>query len=189
MKTYIYAIKNLINNKMYIGSTKSLKSRKYEHFYQLKKGTHHSEHLQKSYNKYGKSNFAFYILLECSPEERKEKELYYIELNKTSNREFGYNVYEPNEDNFKCSEQTKEKLRNSDYCIAVDAYCIKELTKIGTYDSFQKCYRSIGINNKMISQILQGKRKSYKGVTFTLKDVPLNYTPSNKQRDMSKFRK
>jgi len=31
---YIYAIKNLINDKMYVGSTKSIKRRKYHHFYQ-----------------------------------------------------------------------------------------------------------------------------------------------------------
>lgn len=58
----IYVIKNLINNKVYIGSSKNLTRRKNRHFLELKKQIHHNNYLQNSYNKYGKTAFVFHIL-------------------------------------------------------------------------------------------------------------------------------
>ena len=65
MKAYIYCIKNIITNKIYIGSTKNFKSRLWYHFYHLKNNKHHSIHLQRSYDKYGKENFNATIIEEC----------------------------------------------------------------------------------------------------------------------------
>lgn len=58
----IYRITNLVNNKTYVGSSVNLKNRKKIHFLDLKKGKHHNEHLQKSYNKYGLEKFKWEIL-------------------------------------------------------------------------------------------------------------------------------
>ena len=61
----IYQIRNLINNKIYIGSTwKELRFRKAEHLSQLRGNYHHSQYLQNSFNKYGIDNFSFEILEE-----------------------------------------------------------------------------------------------------------------------------
>jgi excinuclease UvrABC nuclease subunit len=46
MKSGIYCIKNIINDKMYIGSAVNLKTRRYEHFHFLTKNKHHNRHLQ-----------------------------------------------------------------------------------------------------------------------------------------------
>ena len=62
MNGYIYEIKNLTNNKRYIGSTLHLARRKTRHFSSLKLNKHHNIHLQRSYNKYGKHNFEFIVL-------------------------------------------------------------------------------------------------------------------------------
>lgn len=193
MKTYIYAIKNLVNNKVYIGSTKSIKRRQHEHFYHLKKQTHHSYHLQQSYNKYGKDKFAFYILEECSIDNRKEKEIYYIESYKCYKREFGYNVYEPDSNNFKCSEETRFKIQNTDYIkdkrVSVDAYTTEGVFK-GNFVSLADCAKEFGIPNCIVGQILNNKgRKSFKGLTFTFEREPFTYQTSVMKRDMQRFYK
>lgn len=59
---YIYIIENLINHKIYLGSTKDPKKREHRHFYELDAGTHHNIYLQRSYNKYKENNFKFLIL-------------------------------------------------------------------------------------------------------------------------------
>jgi len=59
----IYSIINKINNACYIGSSKSNgESRWKRHLNDLNKNIHHSQHLQRAYNKYGKENFIFFIL-------------------------------------------------------------------------------------------------------------------------------
>lgn len=58
----IYCIKNLINNKGYIGKSKNIPKRWEKHLYALKSNTHPNSHLQSSFNKYGEVNFSFLIL-------------------------------------------------------------------------------------------------------------------------------
>lgn len=59
----IYQIKNIVNNKIYIGSTiRATYIRKYEHFSELKNNKHCNNHLQKAWNKYGEDKFEFSIL-------------------------------------------------------------------------------------------------------------------------------
>lgn len=61
-KQVIYVIINKINNNEYIGSTIDFSRRKRTHLNLLRKGEHHSNYLQNSYNKYGEDNFEFKIL-------------------------------------------------------------------------------------------------------------------------------
>jgi group I intron endonuclease len=67
MKSGIYRIRNLINNKIYIGSSKDLEDRWNDHKRDLNYNTHHCDHLQNAWNKYGEKNFVFEIINECSP--------------------------------------------------------------------------------------------------------------------------
>lgn len=55
----IYFIKNIVNNKIYIGSTINFKERWHEHVRLLKKQKHHCLHLQNSWNKYSEKSFIF----------------------------------------------------------------------------------------------------------------------------------
>jgi group I intron endonuclease len=66
----VYEIWMPSKNKSYIGSSLDCGKRIVEHFRQLRKGTHHSNHLQNAYNKYGKSVFVCTILFQCKPEGR-----------------------------------------------------------------------------------------------------------------------
>lgn len=62
MKSGIYKITNLINNKVYIGSSKNLNNRLNKHKSDLNRNIHYNKHLQSSYNKYGSNNFKFEII-------------------------------------------------------------------------------------------------------------------------------
>ena len=62
----VYIIQNTTTNLYYIGSSKDIKNRWRQHRYLLRRGQHHSPHLQRSWDKYGEESFVFEILEECS---------------------------------------------------------------------------------------------------------------------------
>ena len=67
----IYKIKNNINDKVYIGSTKDFEKRKSRHLNELKNNKHHSIYFQRFYNKYiDKVELDFEILFTTSAEGR-----------------------------------------------------------------------------------------------------------------------
>jgi hypothetical protein len=190
MKTVIYSITNTMNNKRYIGSSKSYKRRWYEHLYQLKNNYHHSIYLQRTYNKYGKSILEFEILEECTIENRKERELYYITLYKAFDKNYGYNNQEPNKERFKHSDETKEKMfqsRLKGYKVSpIDVYLI-DGTFYNTFRSIKACSECMNIPQSVIYRIFRKEGKQFKGYTFFKNGEKFSYTPSKMQRDMSNF--
>lgn len=79
-KSGIYQIRNIVNDKVYIGSAIYLKGRKNIHLYHLRNNKHHSQYLQKSFNKYGEENFVFEVLeFVESKENLIEREQFYID--------------------------------------------------------------------------------------------------------------
>lgn len=92
-KGTIYKIENLVNGKVYVGQTSNFKARRRNHCNLLIRGSHYNRHLQKSWNKYGKSNFKIYILEQgnYSPQELDALEIKYIEKFKTHDPQYGYN--------------------------------------------------------------------------------------------------
>jgi group I intron endonuclease len=65
----IYFIRNIINNKVYIGSSSNIYRRYLCHRQRLLTDKHHCKHLQNSVNKYGINNFEFKIIAKC-PKQR-----------------------------------------------------------------------------------------------------------------------
>ena len=89
----VYQIKNIKNNKVYIGSSKDIGSRWAEHKRDLKVGVHRNQHLQKSYNKYGKNNFVFEILEYIDDINiQYEREQWWINFKNACNDNYGYNI-------------------------------------------------------------------------------------------------
>lgn len=58
----IYAIRNTVNGNLYIGSAVNCRRRWYKHRSNLRQGSHHSEHMQRAYEKYGAQAFEFSII-------------------------------------------------------------------------------------------------------------------------------
>jgi group I intron endonuclease len=89
MKTGIYKITNIVNDKIYIGSALNISKRWSIHKRQLLLNKHHSIKLQRSYDKHGINNFKIDIIEECDIEILIEREQYFIDLYNSYNT--GYN--------------------------------------------------------------------------------------------------
>jgi len=58
----IYKIRNVVNQKFYVGSTTDTRERFRTHRSRLRKGNHHAKHLQAAWNKYGEDCFKFEVV-------------------------------------------------------------------------------------------------------------------------------
>lgn len=110
--TGIYKIRNIVNNKVYIGSAVDIKKRWRDHKWYLKENKHHNSHPQASYNKYGLEIFEFLIELKCSINDLLTEEKKLIDYYNAKNSKYGYNINDPKEIQFgiKCSDETKQIL-------------------------------------------------------------------------------
>jgi group I intron endonuclease len=89
----IYQIRNIKNDKIYIGSTINFKNRFYQHIRELNKGIHHSAKLQKSWNIHSQDNFVFEVLEIANNLDRES--LYELEqkyLDEFKPYEMGFNI-------------------------------------------------------------------------------------------------
>lgn len=91
MRFKIYCIKNLINGKVYIGKSTDVKKRWETHKKNASKSI--NRRLYDSMNKYGYDNFIVDVIDESDCEiSINDKERYYIKLNNSNLKEFGYNM-------------------------------------------------------------------------------------------------
>lgn len=106
----IYKITNILNNKCYIGQTiKNLNHRINRHFYNASIKINHP--LYDSINKYGKESFLIEVLETCdSLDNLNLREIHYISLYKSTDRNFGYNLTSGGK-NCPMSEDTKQKIK------------------------------------------------------------------------------
>lgn len=80
----IYQIQSIIKpERCYIGSAVSIQKRWYRHLQQLRDNNHHSKKLQYHYNKYGKNDLLFSILIGCEKEDLIITEQFYLDSHKT----------------------------------------------------------------------------------------------------------
>ena len=91
--TGVYSIKNRRNGKLYIGSaSRSIRNRLREHLRLLRLDQHPNRHLQSAWNKHGHEAFVCTIVEWCSPDECLEREQYWMDLHKSGNDWYGYNI-------------------------------------------------------------------------------------------------
>ena len=93
MKSGVYLIKNIANNKVYVGSSINVDKRWKDHKWYLKEGKHHSCHLQSAWDKYGEQSFTFEIIQEVLiPEHLLAYEQVYLDYYKSYEGDKGYNI-------------------------------------------------------------------------------------------------
>ena len=77
---YVYYICNIVDERIYVGSTNNMRQRRNKHICLLKKNSHHNLYLQRFYNKHGEDSIYFeiiYVGVEYIAQEQ-----YHIETNK-----------------------------------------------------------------------------------------------------------
>lgn len=108
----IYLIRNIENNKVYVGSTGStmgFQKRWSKHICRLNNNNHANEHLQRSWNRYGEESFEFMIIEECKDSILIQREQVWMDYYNSRNKNNGYNLKEAGTHG-KHSEETKKKI-------------------------------------------------------------------------------
>jgi group I intron endonuclease len=78
---WVYIIKSkLFPNKSYVGATKNIKKRWFNHKNKLKNNCHENDKIQEHYNLYGESDLIYEILCECDSGALTNKEQYYMDI-------------------------------------------------------------------------------------------------------------
>jgi len=112
-KPGIYAIKNTINGRIYIGSSIGLRDRKSGHFRWLRLGEHCNPFLQADYNKHGGDKVYEFVVLETVEDINLliEREQHYIDRY-FDNQDRCFNICPTAGSNlgYKMSEETKRKI-------------------------------------------------------------------------------
>ena len=88
----IYMVKNILNDKVYIGKSIDIIKRWRKHKSDLNNNIHDNKHLQSAWNKYGQQCFSFSIVEECSEDKLNDRETYYIKFYHSCDDLYGYNM-------------------------------------------------------------------------------------------------
>lgn len=91
MTSGVYIIRNLTNGKVYIGASANVERRWRNHENDLRRGVHHSSHLQRAWLKYGEDAFAFDVLEETS--DLSGRESWWISHVRPDLRGRGFNLF------------------------------------------------------------------------------------------------
>lgn len=148
----IYCIKNLYNNKIYIGQSSNIKYRMRKHKECLNGLRHHNYYLQQDWVNYGEKYFVFELLQECNTDELDELEKFYIK--KYNN--FIYNQTSGGESNYTRSDKTKNMVLMSQDTRR-EVYQINIYGKIiNKFLSIRDACRKTGITRDSISKSCNG---------------------------------
>lgn len=106
----IYKIQSVVNpERVYIGSAINISKRKSDHFTRLNRNVHENPRLQNHYNKHGKEDLIFSILLGCAKEDLIKQEQFFID---SLNPYFNILKIAGSKLGYKVTDQTKLILRN-----------------------------------------------------------------------------
>jgi group I intron endonuclease len=130
---------------MYVGQSKNIEKRWYEHKWNLNRDNHRNNYLQNAWNKYGKENFEFIILENITDEELNERENYWITYFDSLYSANGYNLREGGA-NRTLLEETRIKLRQCNIGENNPSVKITEVQALKIIELLLEGYTSIKIS-------------------------------------------
>lgn len=182
---YIYEIRNVRNNAVYLGRTKEgLATRWRRHRNALNRGTHHSRYLQRAWSKYGPAAFEIRSVAAVSVEELERVEQAYLD------RYFGhyprrqlYNMSRSSRSGtagkkwsktlrkrmseahigFQVSDETKNKIVNTWDTKLPEKQLISPTGQMYRIRNVRKFCREHGLEPTAISALFRGQGKQHKG--------------------------
>jgi len=168
----IYCLKNKINNKRYIGSSKNIYNRLHKHRCLLNKNKHENPYLQNAVNKYSLESFEVFILEFTEIEKLIEKEQFYINYFQPE-----YNITKevvrntPSKESIEKSRKTR-KLRHQQGlygCFSCNKIYEHDLegNVVQEYESITKASIALKIHVSSIISVLKKKYKQVKGKRFS----------------------
>jgi group I intron endonuclease len=108
----IYKILCISNNKFYVGSSLNVIKRLKMHLWNLKRNDHHSNYLQKCYNKYSINNFKFFLIETCNKDVLINREQHYFD---TLNPELNLSKFADRPTPPRINPFLKEKIKLKDF--------------------------------------------------------------------------
>lgn len=163
-KSGIYKIRNINNNKIYIGSSVTILFRFANHKAKLRHNKHSNPHLQRAWDKYGEDSFEFTILEECQENMLIIREDAWINYYDSMNLLKGYNLQNASRTiggmkGKHHSEETKRKLSIANTGKINKSVSKSNSKRIWSKDSIAKmgkhngCYK----DNHIVSQLVKDK--------------------------------
>jgi len=175
----IYMIENIINRKMYIGSSENITRRKNNHFSALRRNKHDNPLLQRSWNKYGTEAFKF-ILLEKIEQVEHLLEAEQKWLDKFwDNQKKCYNLAKKAHSVMggrKHSKESKNKIikaligRNN---VAIEQFD-KNSNLLNSFKSLKEACEKTGLKSTNITECLRERNKSAGGYIWKYKRIDIN---------------
>lgn len=172
----IYKIKNLLNNKVYIGQSKNISDRISSHRKSIFK---ENTCLYRSIRKYGMENFSFEVLKICE-ENLDEIENFYINYYRSHVRKYGYNIqrYAKSNKGYKVSKKTKKILSETTKTMWKNGQWVSDILqkrKItqNTEEYKQSCAERLRKIRQSNKQSFDNRRKVCKLDPVTLKVIEI----------------
>jgi len=170
-KSGIYKIINLVNDKIYIGSSVNLKQRKSEHFRTLREKSHKNQYLQSTFNKYGIDNFKFEVVEYVNDINKLiKREQYYLDIYFDKQNKC-YNISPTAGSPLGVKYNDEMKLQSAISKGAKPFYVFKDREFVGEWINSVECSKNLDINySGYIRKCLNGKRHISNGYVFIYKD-------------------
>lgn len=150
----VYKISNIIDSRIYIGSSKNIHERWKAHLKDLIKNNHHSKHLQRFVNKYSRNTLIFEIIELCKPDKSQllVREQYHLD---TLKPQFNNSPTARSCLGYKHTEEARQNMANSQKSFPVAQY---DLTGkfIKSYKSAMEAERHTKISSSAILRCIKG---------------------------------
>lgn len=168
----IYQIKNLVNGKVYIGSSVNIHSRWRKHRCDLRKAQHHSAALQRAWDKYGESQFEFSVI-EIVDDYATifDRETFHVSRANSANGRDGYNTLVTGGSalGFRHTDKSRKKMSESQKRIPYEErlkYCVSFAGRTHT----EETKALMSANSKRVSPSLEQRAmisRVHKGKTIS----------------------